>query len=111
MDYQAVWRHLFHCPCSSERRNCLSLVELLFSLPASNGKFERTFSQLKTEKWSLLNNQQLDDLLRLNTDVISLVSFDAIPVLVYGGKKKKQRINQHLIKKRKKTTNTSKPCC
>jgi len=66
MDYQAVWWRLFHCPCSSEWKNCLSLVELLFSLPSSNGKLERTFSQLKiikTEKRSLLNNQQLDDCL------------------------------------------------
>lgn len=33
MDYQAVWRRLFHSPCSSEWKNCLNLAELLFSLP------------------------------------------------------------------------------
>ena len=116
MDCQAVWWRLFHCPCSSEWRNCLSLVELLFSLPASNGKLERTFSQLKiikTEKRSLLNNQQLDDLLRLNTDVIPLASFDANPSIDLWWQEKKRRINQHprkAYKKRKKTTNTSKPC-
>ena len=38
MDYQAVWWHLFNCPCSGEWRNCLSLIELLFSLTALNGK-------------------------------------------------------------------------
>ena len=49
MDYRAVWWRLFHCPCSSEWNNCLSLIELLFSLPASNGKYvERIFSQLKS---------------------------------------------------------------
>ena len=44
MDYQAVWWHLFHCPCSNEWKNCLNLVEVLFSLPASNGKLEWTFN-------------------------------------------------------------------
>ena len=50
MDYQAVWWRLFNCPCSGEWKNCLSLIELLFSLPASNGKLERIFSQLKPLK-------------------------------------------------------------
>ena len=115
MDYQAVWWCLFHCPCSSEWKNCLSLVELLFSLPSSNGKLERTFSQLKiikTEKRSLLNNQQLDDLLRLNTDVIPLEKFDANPSIDLWWKEKKRRINQHprkAYKKRKKTADISKP--
>ena len=105
MDYQAVWWRLFHCPCSSAWRNCLSLVELLFSLPASNGKLERIFSQLKiikTEKQSLLNNQQLDDLLRLNTDVIPLASFDANPSIDLWWQEKKRRINQHPRKAYKK---------
>jgi len=82
MDCQAVWWHLFHCPCSAEWKNCLSLIELLFSLPASNGKLERIFSQLKTiktEKRSLVNNEQLDDLLSLNADAIPLENFDANP--------------------------------
>ena len=82
MDYQAVWWRLFNCPCSGEWKNCLSLIELLFSLPASNGKLERIFSQLKTiktDKRSLLNNDQLDDLLSLNAHAIPLEKFDANP--------------------------------
>lgn len=46
--------------------NILVLAELLFSLPTSNGKLERVFSQLnviKTEKRTLLSNESLDDLL------------------------------------------------
>ena len=39
--YHSVWCRLFHAPCSSES---LSLVKLLFSLPASNGKLERVFA-------------------------------------------------------------------
>ena len=50
MDYQAVWWRLCNCPCSGKWRNCLSLIQLLFSLPASNGKLERMFSQLETIK-------------------------------------------------------------
>jgi len=50
MDYQAVWWCLFNCPNSQEWKNGLNLVELFFSLPASNGKVERIFSQLKTIK-------------------------------------------------------------
>jgi len=83
-----------YCTCSNEWKNCLSLAEPLFSLPASNGKLERIFSQLKvmkTEKRSILNNQQLDD---LNTDVIPLANFDANPSIDLWWKEKKQRINQ-----------------
>ena len=43
-------------------------------------KTTKNFSELKTiksEKSSLLNNQQLVDLLRLNADVIPLERFDA----------------------------------
>ena len=60
--------------------------------------FERTFSQLKiikTEKRSLLNNEQLDELLRLNTDVIPLANFDANPSINLWWKEKRRRVNQH----------------
>ena len=84
-------------------------------MPASNGKLERTFSQLqiiKTEKRSLLNNEQLDDLLRLNTDVLPLAKFDANPSINLWWNEKSWRVNQHPTKpykKRKKTRNISKP--
>ena len=42
-DYHAVWWRLFYVPCASEWTNVLSLAELLFSLPASNGKVESVF--------------------------------------------------------------------
>ena len=63
-EYHAVWWRLFHAPCASEWPNMLILAELLFSLPASNGKVERTFSQLKvikSDKRTSLNNDTLDD--------------------------------------------------
>ena len=35
--YQEVWRRLFHAPGATRSSNILTLAELLFSLPASNG--------------------------------------------------------------------------
>ena len=108
MDYQAVWWHLFHRPCSSEWRNCLSLVELLFSLAASNGKLERTFLQLKIIKTEEVVTFEQYDLLRLNADVIPLASSDANPS---SGKKKVENklAPKKGLKERKKTTDTPKP--
>ena len=53
--------------------NVLTLVKLLLSLPASNGKLERIFSTMKiikSEKRTSLNNDTLDDLLAINADEI-----------------------------------------
>ena len=43
LDYRAVWWRIFHAPTAIEWCNVLLLAKLLFSLPASNGKFERFF--------------------------------------------------------------------
>ena len=53
--------------------NVLVLVELLFSLSASNGKLEQVFfivGTIKVDKRSLLTNESLDDLLLLNSDKV-----------------------------------------
>ena len=50
MTYQAKWWHLFTCLNLADCKNCLNMIELLFSLPASKGKMERIFSQLKRLK-------------------------------------------------------------
>ena len=84
MNYHAVWWRLFHAPAASEWSNILSLVELLFSLPASNGKVERVFSQMKEikrNKRSLLSNETLDDLLLISTAEVSMTQFDADPAI------------------------------
>ena len=68
MDYCAVWWRIFHAPTASEWSSILILVCLLYSLPESNRKLERVFSQMnviKTNKRSLLFNESLDDLLLL----------------------------------------------
>ena len=46
-NYQTVWWKLFHSPSASNWLNALKLVQLLFCLPASNGKFERVFLNTK----------------------------------------------------------------
>ena len=79
LDYRAVWWRLFNAPSSSEWSNALILVELLLSLPASNGKLEQVFSQLnviKTNKRTSLTNESLDDLLLLSSDCVPLKDFN-----------------------------------
>ena len=49
-NYHSVWWRLFHTSNSAEWSNVLVVAELLFSLPASNGKLERVFSTLGTIK-------------------------------------------------------------
>ena len=79
LSYQEVWWRLFHAPYASQWSNILTLAELLFSLPASNGKLERCSSTLKiikTDRRCSLNNDTLDDLLILNTDKEVLQDFN-----------------------------------
>ena len=78
LGYQEVWWRLFHAPCASRWSNILTLAELLFSLPASNGKLERCFSTMKivkTDRRCSLNNNTLDDLL-LNTNKVPVQDFN-----------------------------------
>ena len=77
-EYHSVWWRLFHAPNSSEWSNVSILASLLFSLPVSNGKLERTFSQvnlIKCSKRSSLGHDSLNDLLTLNTDKVPLQEF------------------------------------
>jgi len=79
MDYRSVLWRLFNSPSKVDWVNTLTLVELLFSIPASNGKVERIFSicnAIKVENRTLLSNESLDDLLQLNTDKVPLNSFN-----------------------------------
>ena len=88
LDYRSVWWRLFHVPTSSEWSNVLLLVELLFSLPSSNGKVERVFSQLnniKTNKRTRLGSETLDDLLGLATEQIPLSKLARTVALTFGG--------------------------
>ena len=75
LDYHSVWWRLFHAPTSAEWSNVLILAKVLLSLPASNGKLERTFSLLGSimvNKRSRFTNQSLDDLLLVLSNKLPL---------------------------------------
>ena len=88
-DYQSVWWRIFHSPNCKEWTNLLIFIQLLFALPASNGKIERVFSQLniiKTDKRTTLCNETIDNLLTLNTSKCPLKDFSPDNQLGFGGK-------------------------
>ena len=65
-----VWWCLFYSPNSAELSNVLVLMNLLLSLPVSNGKLEIMFSQvenIKGKKRASLGNQTVSDLLKLSS--------------------------------------------
>ena len=97
MEYRAVWWRLFHAPVASEWLNALALVELLFSLPASNGVVERVFSQvnvIKTKKRCSLSNESLNDLLTITSTHIPLKDFCPDDAIDLWWKEKVCRPNQ-----------------
>lgn len=113
LEYRAVWWRLFHAPVASEWLNVLTLVELLFSLPASNGVVERVFSQMnviKTKKRSLLSNKALDDLLTITSAHIPLKDFcpdDAIDLWWKNKVRRPKQKPRRPYKKAKRTSSTS----
>ena len=78
MSFSTIWTtSLFggYCCMPLPPRNALMLARLLFSIPFSNGKLERVFSQLnliKTNKRATLSDQALQDLMTLNASRIAL---------------------------------------
>ena len=77
LDYRAVWWRLYHAPNASEWTDVLTLATLLFSLPASNAKLERVFSQVKANKRTLLVNDTLYDLLLVTSQNFPVMEFCA----------------------------------
>lgn len=97
LNYQGAWWRLFHAPVSTEWSNALTLVELLFSLPVSNGTLERVFSQvnvIKSTKRTQLSNQTLDDLLIVATSGVPLEEFNSNHAIDLWWKDKLRRPNQ-----------------
>ena len=59
--------------------NILSLIELIFCLPMSNGHLEQVFSTLKmikSERRTSLGENRLDNLLRVAVDCPALLDWD-----------------------------------
>lgn len=97
LNYQEVWWKIFHSPYASEWSNILTLVQLLLSLPASNGKLERIFSTMKlikSDKRCSLTNDSLDDLLLLNADKMPLSHFNPDKSIELWWADKTRRPNQ-----------------
>ena len=46
-NYRTIWWKLFNTANANKWENVISLIELLFCIPMSNGKVERVFSALK----------------------------------------------------------------
>ena len=79
-DYKVIWWKLFNAPDSSKWTNLLTVVELLFCLPVSNGHLERIFSQLKlikAERRTCLGEDRLDQLIRISVEAPPLSKWDA----------------------------------
>ena len=109
LEFLVVWWRLFNAPVASEWLNALTLVELLFSLPSSNGIVERVFSQMKvikTKKRSLLSNEALDDLLAITSKPVPLKEFSPDAAIDLWWKEKVCRPNQKPRKKCKRTKHT-----
>ena len=69
--YKEVWWKLYNCADTPKWSNFLSLVELIFVIPLSNGHVERCFSQLKltkSDRRSCLKQDRLDNLLRIRIE-------------------------------------------
>ena len=107
LEYRAVWWRLFHAPVSTEWVNALTLVELLFSLPSSNGVVERLLSQMKlvkTKKRSLLSNESLNHLLAITSARVPLREFSPDEAIELWWNDKVRRPNQKPKKPYKKRT-------
>ena len=90
----SIWWKLFNSPTSKDWSNILGLVELLFSLPMSNGHLERVFSQLKiikTNRRTGLGENRLDSLLRIVTTGPPLSQWDASGAVELWWSDKKRR--------------------
>ncbi len=111
IDYRRLdWCSLPLICSASEWSNVLILVQLLLSLPASNGKLERVFSQMnviKTNKRSLLCNESLDDLLLLGIDGPPLKDFCPDAAINLWWKEKLRRPHQNPRKKYRKRSRTT----
>ena len=105
LDYRSAWWRIFHSPYAKDWSNALTLIQLLFSLPASNGKLERVFSEvniIKTSKRNLLSNESLDDLLMLSIEGPPLKEYCPDTAVDLWWAAKTRRIHQNPRKKYKK---------
>ena len=110
-DYKKVWYKLFNAADSRKWSNVLLVTELLFALPFTNSKVERTFSTMKvvkTDQRTSLKTDTLDDLMEINVEGPSLDNFSADRAINLWWSDRTRRPNQKPRKeyrKRKQTNN------
>ena len=103
--YKVVWWKLFNSPDSNKWENILTLVELTFTIPLSNGRVERCFSQLKltkSEKRTSLQEDRLDNLLRIRIEGPSLEHWDASTAMKLWWEDKTRRVSSDHLGPRKR---------
>ena len=103
-NYKVIWWKIFNAPVASRWKNVLVLVELLYCFPVANGTLERVFSQLKQIKNDFrrsLNENTLDELLRIAVEASPLSKWHAEGALDLWYKEKARRIEHKEKHKRK----------
>jgi hypothetical protein len=94
--YSVVWWKLFNSPDANKWTNILTLVELTFTIPLSNGHVERCFSQLKlikTDRRTSLGEDRLDHLLRIKIEGPSSEEWDATRAVNLWWRDKTRRVS------------------
>ena len=79
-NFKKVWYKLHTIPDTRNWPNILFLSQLLFSLPFTNSVVERAFSTLKvlkTDRWTSLLTNTLDDLMEINVEGPTPETFSA----------------------------------
>lgn len=98
LDYKIIWWRIFNATDANKWRNVLPIVELLFSLPMSNGRLERIFSQLKllkSKSRTRLTSDSLDQLVRITVEGPSLQNWNAAGALDLWFNDKSRRVHQN----------------
>lgn len=110
-DYRTIWWKLFNAANAKKWGNILTLIELLFSFPVTNGHLERVFSTLKlikTNRRSSLGEDKLDHLIRIAVDGPPFNQWDATDAVHLWWKSKQRRQVQD---SRAAPTCSTKPSC
>ena len=92
-----IWWKLFNAVDAQNWSNVLVVIELLFCLPIANGHLERVFSHLKlikNNRRTCLQEDTLDQLLRINVEGPSLDEWDATGAIQLWCSEKTRRLNQ-----------------
>ena len=96
-DYKINWWKLFNAVDANKWTNVLTVIELLFCLPLSNGHLERFFSQIKlikNNRRTCLRENTLDQLIRIYVEGPPLSEWDASCALDLWFQDKTRRLNR-----------------